>query len=314
MKIIKKCISVLFLVCIVASVTACGQKVTDTPAETDEVPETVETSVTETEAEAQTTAAPAVTTTVPETTTTATSTTEETTQTTTTATTTTTTAPAETTTTAPPPAITAPPATTAATMPVTAPPVETAAAAATAPPEETVPLAQRFEPGIWEASSSDGSRYFFFDTGSDSGSFRDQDSGLGMAFSYEVENDNTIIFHISETSDRTKATVSFSGTEQATLTWENGSTEKLSYLGLGNFNTFHFYSNVQLCEMALNQYEKQTGYRPGDASAQVQENGLIAIQLYDNMGDHNSTSAWYTVDKYTAQGTDLTGNSVDLTQ
>ena len=302
MKIIKKCISVLFLGCIVASVTACGQKVADTPAETEEIPETVETSG----VEAEMTTTTAVITTVSETTT-ETSTTEETTQTTTETTTTL----AETTTAAVP-VTTAPPATT--TMPVTAPHVETAAAAVTAPPNEPVTASHKFEAGIWEASSSDGQRYFCFDGDADSGSFRDQENGIGMAFTYEVEDENTILFHIGESSDKTRVTVNFSGTEQATLTWANGNTEKISYLGLGNFNTFHFYSNVELCEMALDYYEAQTGYRPGDASAQVQENGLIAIQLYDNMGDHNSTSAWYTVDKYTARGTDLTGNSVDLTQ
>ena len=305
MKIIKKCISVLFLGCIAVSLTACGQKKTNNaPAETEEIPETVVTSA----PEAETTTAPPVTTPVPETTTTETSTTEETTQTTTETTTTL----AETTTTAVP-VTTAPPATTT-TMPVTAPPAETAAAAVTAPPNETVTVSHKFEAGIWEASSSDEHRYFCFDADTDSGSFRDQENGLGMAFNYEVEDENTIIFHIGETSDNTRATVTFSGTEQATLTWENGSVEKISYLGLGNFNTFHFYSNVELCEMALNYYEKQTGYRPGDAAAQVQADGLIAIQLYDNMGDHNSTSAWYTVDKYTATGTDLTGNPVDLTK
>lgn len=301
MKIMKKCISVLFLGCIAASLTACGEKTADTPAETEEIPETVETSG----VEAEMTTTTAVITTVSETTT-ETSTTEETTQTTTETTTTL----AETTTAVP--VTTAPPATT--TMPVTAPPVETAAAAVTAPPNEPVTASHKFEAGIWEASSSDGQRYFCFDGDADSGSFRDQENGIGMAFTYEVEDENTILFHIGESSDKTRVTVNFSGTEQATLTWANGNTEKISYLGLGNFNTFHFYSNVELCEMALDYYEAQTGYRPGDAEAQVQADGFIAIQLYDNMGDHNSTSAWYTVDKYTAKGTDLTGTPVDLTE
>ena len=40
--------------------------------------------------------------------------------------------------------------------------------------------------------------------------------------------------------------------------------------------------------------------------------GLTTIQVYENLGDHNSTAAWYTVDRITAQGTDGNGQAVDL--
>ena len=113
-------------------------------------------------------------------------------------------------------------------------------------------------------------------------------------------------------NNSTNVSVRFQSEDSAVLTWADGSSETLSYIGLGNFNTFHFYSNLDLCELALDYYEKQNGYRPSDAIAIVQNDGSILIQLYDNMGDHNSTSAWYTVDKYTASGTDLTGNPVNL--
>ena len=37
------------------------------------------------------------------------------------------------------------------------------------------------------------------------------------------------------------------------------------------------------------------------------------VQLYDNLGDHNSTSAWYVLDRFTAKGTDLlSGTEIDL--
>lgn len=72
------------------------------------------------------------------------------------------------------------------------------------------------------------------------------------------------------------------------------------------------YTAKELEKMALDYYEKETGYRPSQSASQVNEDGTISIQLYDNMGDHNSTSAWYTVDPKTAVGIDILENRVDL--
>ena len=40
--------------------------------------------------------------------------------------------------------------------------------------------------------------------------------------------------------------------------------------------------------------------------------GSVTIQVYENLGDHNSTAAWYTVDRTTAAGTDADGHKVEL--
>lgn len=72
------------------------------------------------------------------------------------------------------------------------------------------------------------------------------------------------------------------------------------------------FTNEQLKNMALDYYEAKTGYRPNSVALQVNADDSISIQLYDNMGDHNSTSDWYTVDKDTAVGTDIMGNKIDL--
>ena len=72
------------------------------------------------------------------------------------------------------------------------------------------------------------------------------------------------------------------------------------------------YTTEQLEKMALDYYEAQTGYRPTLSASQVNDDGTVSIQLYDNMGDHNTTSAWYTVDPKTAVGTDILENKVDL--
>ena len=36
------------------------------------------------------------------------------------------------------------------------------------------------------------------------------------------------------------------------------------------------------------------------SAAQTNEDGSVSIQVYENLGDHNSTAAWYTVDRLTA--------------
>ena len=77
-------------------------------------------------------------------------------------------------------------------------------------------------------------------------------------------------------------------------------------------NTKEAYTAAELEKMALDYYEAHTGYRPSLSASQVNDDGTVTIQLYDNMGDHNSTSAWYTVDPKTAVGTDLIENKVDL--
>ena len=59
-------------------------------------------------------------------------------------------------------------------------------------------------------------------------------------------------------------------------------------------------------------WEVQTGYRPGAYEATIGEDGLIAIRLYDDMGDRESTVTWYYIDRYTAMGEDLIGTPVDL--
>ncbi len=72
------------------------------------------------------------------------------------------------------------------------------------------------------------------------------------------------------------------------------------------------YSIDALCEMALDYYEALTEYRPSCAAGGVMDDGMVMIQLYDNLGDHNTTSDWYTVDPMSAVGTNTIGETIDL--
>lgn len=82
--------------------------------------------------------------------------------------------------------------------------------------------------------------------------------------------------------------------------------------GNAQVNEKENYTTDELEKMALDYYETKTGYRPGNVASQVNQDGTVSIQLYDNMGDHNSTSDWYTVDSKTAVGTNVMGDKIDL--
>ena len=74
-----------------------------------------------------------------------------------------------------------------------------------------------------------------------------------------------------------------------------------------------FYSNTELGEMAQQYYTILTGYTPSCIGTRSNADGTVTIHLYDNMGDHNSTSAWYTVDRWSTVGTDdIMGDEVNF--
>ena len=82
---------------------------------------------------------------------------------------------------------------------------------------------------------------------------------------------------------------------------------------IANGNESTEYTQSELEQMALDYYEKLTGYRPGYVASELNQAGELVIQLYDTFSDHISTSDWYTIDINTAKGTDLLGNEIDLT-
>ncbi len=73
------------------------------------------------------------------------------------------------------------------------------------------------------------------------------------------------------------------------------------------------YTDDELCEMALDYYEKHENYRPGIAEIDSIDGDYVSIHLYDNMDTHTATAAWYRINRYTAKGTDtIFGNEIDL--
>ena len=74
-----------------------------------------------------------------------------------------------------------------------------------------------------------------------------------------------------------------------------------------------FYSNEELGELALQYYTTLYDYTPGCVGTQSNEDGTVTIQLYDSLEDHNSTSAWYRVDRWSTEGwDDITGEEINF--
>ncbi len=169
-----------------------------------------------------------------------------------------------------------------------------------------------FQAGTW---LSDQGLYYFFDDDGASGRTASLETGTGVAFSYTVDGDQA---SFSMGAVDAVQTCTLSGDRPGgplTLQWEDGTAEVLTYVSQLGADQFQFYSDQELCDLALAYYREHNSGQDTDgltAAAQTNEDGTVTIQVYQNLGDHNSTSAWYTVDRTTAQGTDGTGQAVDL--
>ena len=173
------------------------------------------------------------------------------------------------------------------------------------PNEEVV-----FTPGTW---LSDHGEYYFFDEGDTTGRTASLDSGTGVGFTYTLSGTEAT-FSMGGADTSSSCTVSRDG-DVITLEWADGTTEQLTYVSDQGSDTFQFYSNQELADLALTYYKEHNGAQDNQnltSAAQTNEDGSVSIQVYENLGDHNSTAAWYTVDRMTAAGTDDSGNAVDL--
>lgn len=172
-----------------------------------------------------------------------------------------------------------------------------------------------FTPGTWLVG--DGGQYFYFYEDGKGGATRDWEYGIGTAFEYEYA-DGRAVFHMAAVDNNTPCTVEITDAEHITLRWDDGSdfsgVTPLTYQCAGELE---FYSNYELGEMAVAYYKQASGSDSENLTAgtQTNEDGTVTVQVYENLGDHNSTAAWYTVDRFTGQGTDVnSGESVDLSK
>ena len=73
------------------------------------------------------------------------------------------------------------------------------------------------------------------------------------------------------------------------------------------------FTGEELSELSREYCGLYFGHRPESAAFEANDDGTVTVQLYDLVGDHNSTCAWYTLSPETGIGTDALGKRVDLT-
>lgn len=184
----------------------------------------------------------------------------------------------------------------------------TETSSATAEPTAEIQSEYLFKPGVWRGEDS----YFFFHEDG-SGQLLTFEYGIGVGFQMEPFTGDSVTFHMGAADNNTVFGVSDVTGESVTLTTDDGTNDTLVYVCEGDSETFSFYSNEEAQTLALSFYQAQTGYTPQYAAVQNNADGTLTIQLYDEVDGHNSTSAWYTVDRVTLVGTDdMTGETVDL--
>ncbi|NLT09900.1 MAG: hypothetical protein GXY08_10390 [Ruminococcus sp.] len=163
-----------------------------------------------------------------------------------------------------------------------------------------------FRHGIWWANDGKGDSYYYFGDNS-SGYVQTQENGLGLGFSYELYGNN-IVFHMDGAESSLQAMVEWTDSNSAVLNWTDGRAESLSFYSPVDVENFYFYNNSELIALALDHFEAANGWRPSYAEASIGSGGLIEVSMYD--GDMFCDR--YSVDRFSAKGTDLSGNSVSL--
>ena len=111
--------------------------------------------------------------------------------------------------------------------------------------------------------------------------------------------------------------VVFLNDENVMLSWDDQTIESFTYVSELGMDEFHFYTHDELAQMALEDYKMKNDSSGDSLEAAGMDNGdgTATIQIYQNLGDHNSTAAYYTVDRCSGEGKNVSdGTDVDLTK
>lgn len=184
------------------------------------------------------------------------------------------------------------------------------------PPEEPQKPDSPFKSGVWMASGEETDQYYFFNEDGTSGSRVDYEKGINSEFSYAPDGDKTV-FRMKSDDKTLPCKIVTKDETHIALEWDEQPAEQLTFFSPLDSEHFHFYTNEELCKMALEDYELY--YGPGDPPFSVDAgdngDGTVTIQIYQILSGHNSTAAWYQIDRCTGEGKDVnSGDSIDLTK
>lgn len=151
--------------------------------------------------------------------------------------------------------------------------------------------------------------YQFGDDGK--GYFVIQATGEMFTFEYTLEGeelhvvcDNGIIDQKMKLSQNEDGTID--------VLANNIGISKLYYQVGRDLAQFAFHSNDELCEMARTYYNASDGRECTYARAEIDVDGNIILKLYEAYDGGEDLIDVYNIDRETAQGTDSSGNFVDL--
>ncbi len=169
-----------------------------------------------------------------------------------------------------------------------------------------------FMTGVWLARTNDGEERYFIFTDAQNGVYLEQETGMGMGFTYEMQGDESAVFHFGDTESNDIAFISWIDNSNAYVSWQAGEIETFTVVTGNPSPDYHFYNNNQLGEMAINYYQSKNGTRPQKAFAMVDASENIFIQVYDEQNGTQIVLESYVVDRYTAIGVDSLNQVVDL--
>lgn len=162
---------------------------------------------------------------------------------------------------------------------------------------------------VWRNESG----YLMFYSDDSGGCTSGFENGMGVPFRYDRNADGSVTFHMGAEDVLIGAVFSDNGDGTFTMSWEDGRNEIFTPID-ANAEDFGFYTNEELQYIALAYYRSVSGYTPQYSGVQSNNDGTASIQLYDLVEDHNSTAAWYTIDRVTLRGTDdISAAPVDMT-
>ncbi len=176
-----------------------------------------------------------------------------------------------------------------------------------------------FKPGTWLALNGTGYRYIQFSPDNTTGAIVSPADNSNTVFAYILENSNAV-FRTDAGKD-IKATVAHDSENTITIKWEDGKTEKLSYISKNIGDKFSYYTDMELCELALD-YHESHGESDDPETAEAAEaaeaetnlgDGSVVIKLYGAHGGYDAPIATYTVNRITGKGTGRNGAVIDLT-
>ena len=178
------------------------------------------------------------------------------------------------------------------------------------------PLEQKFTfaVGSWISSTDGLDRTMYFFDNDIYGSTADLTDRMGVPFSYETPEDGRLIFHFGGVDVNNECEYELVGDDTVRLKYEDH-TEELRFISPDTDSVLVWHSNEELEQLAVGYYATlHDAYQPQCVGSMTNEDGSVSIQLYDSLEDHISTCAWYTVDRFTGQGTDdMTQEKIDIT-